>query len=247
MARLTLALYALLSALNLTSAATIYLCGDSTMARGNGKIDGWGQHLGPLMTIPVVNKAIGGRSARSYTVEKRFDEVASAVKPGDYVVIEFGHNDGGGIQKNDNGRADCPGTGKETCQTTNAKGNRETVLTFQAYLVNAGKQMIGKGAKVVFSSMTPNNVCEGGSCKYSGSRFGDMAKAAAKEVGEGASYVDHGGATGQEYIKMGSSKVNALFPQDHTHTSPAGAKVVAETFVKAVVAERNVLAQFVKK
>lgn len=42
----------------------------------------------------MVNSAIAGRSARSYTDEGRFTTLINTVKSGDYVVIEFGHNDG---------------------------------------------------------------------------------------------------------------------------------------------------------
>lgn len=82
----------------------------------DGVTDGWGQYLGGYLTIPVVNKAIGGRSARSFTREGRFNEVAGLVKSGDYVVIEFGHNDGGGLGSGDNGRTPCAGSGEEKCQ-----------------------------------------------------------------------------------------------------------------------------------
>jgi hypothetical protein len=40
------------------------------------------------LSIPVVNKAIAGRSARSYTVEGHFDQVAALVKPEDFVLME---------------------------------------------------------------------------------------------------------------------------------------------------------------
>ena len=83
-----------LSALVFTAAAasaTVHLCGDSTMARGNGIIDGWGQYLQYSLNEPVVNHAVGGRSARSFTREGRFDEVLAQVESGDFVVIEFGH------------------------------------------------------------------------------------------------------------------------------------------------------------
>ena len=101
-------------------AATVHLCGDSTMARNNGGIiQGWGEYLQYSMdpqNAVVVNHAIGGRSARSYTREGRFDEVAAQVQNGDWVVIEFGHNDGGSPNNNDNGRSDCPGEGEEVCE-----------------------------------------------------------------------------------------------------------------------------------
>lgn len=46
------------------------------------------------MNIEVVNLARGGRSARSYTREGLFDALVTQIVAGDYVVIEFGHNDG---------------------------------------------------------------------------------------------------------------------------------------------------------
>lgn len=107
------------------SLPTVHLCGDSTMAAlGGGRgsnTDGWGQYVKYSFTgsAAVHNAAIGGRSARSFTREGRFDEVRKVLKKGDWVVIEFGHNDGGGLRPaSDNGRADCGGAGNETCETT---------------------------------------------------------------------------------------------------------------------------------
>lgn len=144
---------------NRRATPTIYTCGDSTMAKdggGDGATDGWGQYLGAYTTATVVNKAIGGRSARSYTDEGRFAAVAELVVAGDIVVIEFGHNDGGSPESGDNGRADCPGTGAETC-VSDVDGS--TVYTFVYYVTEAAKAFIAKGATVVLSTQTPNNPC----------------------------------------------------------------------------------------
>lgn len=138
---------------------TIYTCGDSTMAKGgaaNGETDGWGEYLGNYTTATVVNKAIAGRSARSYWEEGRFSAVADLVVDGDIVIVEFGHNDGGSPESSDNGRSDCPGDGTETC-TSDDDGS--TVYTFVYYVVQAAKMMIEKGATVVLSTQTPNNPC----------------------------------------------------------------------------------------
>jgi rhamnogalacturonan acetylesterase len=72
--------------------------------------------LAQYLTIPVVNKALGGRSARSFTEEGRFTEIANLVKPGDFVVMAFGHNDGsaGAV---DNGRQCAVGDGYDTTST----------------------------------------------------------------------------------------------------------------------------------
>jgi len=86
----------------------------------NSATQGWGEFLHwsfDTAKFVVKNSAIAGRSARSYTREGRFSTVAGEVKPGDWVVIEFGHNDGGSLQK-DNGRSDCFGDGAQTCETT---------------------------------------------------------------------------------------------------------------------------------
>ena len=208
---------------------------------------GWGQYLAPLLTLPVVNKAIAGRSARSYTNEGRFAEIQSLLKPNDIVVIEFGHNDGGSPNSaSDNGRSDCPGTGAETCKSGKTG---ETVYTFNHYVEAAARGFVSKGAKVVVSSQTPNNLWEGGSF-YGGAppRFVPYAASAAKNVGVG--FVDHFQAVSNMMVKLGRDRTNALFPTDHTHTSPEGAELVARAFVQAVAAGMNgttALGGFVKK
>ena len=55
-------------------------CLDSTFC-----VVGWGQYLGQYLSLPVVNNAIAGRSARSYTDEGRFTSLINAAQKGDYV------------------------------------------------------------------------------------------------------------------------------------------------------------------
>lgn len=242
----------LLSALIPSALATIYLAGDSTMAKsGTGSstqgmcilsfglqdniiliLPGWGEYVTPYTSLTVSNQAIGGRSARSYTREGRFDDIAAVVKSGDWVVIEFGHNDGGSLTTTDNGRSDCSGTGSETCSTT-YNGVAETVLTFPAYIENATKTFKAKGANVIISSQTPNNPWETGTFTYTPSRFVGYAELAAAAAG--VPYVDHGAYVADQFQKLGLTAVDAYFPLDHTHTSPTGASVVAQAFFKAVV------------
>lgn len=219
---------------------TLYLCGDSTMAKNganDGDTDGWGQYIGEYVSISTVNDAIGGRSARSYWDEGRFQAVADVVASGDIVVIEFGHNDGGSPESSDNGRSDCPGAGTETC-ISDATG--ETVYTFVFYVIQAAKLMLAKGATVIFSSQTPNNLWEdnvwgGGSAP----RFVGYQKTAQAALGTNTYFVDHWQAVANMYLKMGSTAVNALYPNDHTHTSPTGADDSAKAFAQAVAQALN--------
>lgn len=130
----------LLSLLSSASAQTLFLVGDSTMALGgggsgtqgnlqatllNGNLEksthllGWGVPLAQFFTIPVVNDAVGGESARSYSNEGRFTSVINAAKSGDFVIIEFGHNDAtsGAV---DNGKQDAVGDGYDITSTVTA-------------------------------------------------------------------------------------------------------------------------------
>nr|WP_319397721.1 rhamnogalacturonan acetylesterase [uncultured Carboxylicivirga sp.] len=77
---------------------TIYLAGDSTMAEK--ELDkrpetGWGEHLHDFLSknVTVANHAKNGRSSKSFVAEGRWDSIMSLLKPGDYVFIQFGHND----------------------------------------------------------------------------------------------------------------------------------------------------------
>lgn len=193
------------------------------------------------VSITAVNNAIGGRSARSFTREGRFDEIAAVVQSGDYVVIEFGHNDGGSLDE-DNGRTDCPGEGDETCETT-YDGVEETVLTFPAYLENAAATFVELGANVLISSQTPNNPWESGSFEYTASRFVEYAALAAETAG--VEYVDHGAYVASAFELLGADAVNAVYPEDHTHTDDAGAQIVAGAFFKGVLCSGVGLAEVV--
>lgn len=78
---------------------SIYIAGDSTAQTyeesRDGLIKGWGQML-PLFLdekIKVDNRAIGGRSTKTFISEGRWEKLVSDLKPGDFVFIQFGHND----------------------------------------------------------------------------------------------------------------------------------------------------------
>ncbi|WP_254245091.1 rhamnogalacturonan acetylesterase [Hymenobacter sp. BRD67] len=76
----------------------LYLIGDSTMAnkiRATFPETGWGMPFGTFFdsTVVVDNRAQNGRSTRTFLAENRWQPVVEALQPGDYVFIQFGHND----------------------------------------------------------------------------------------------------------------------------------------------------------
>jgi len=236
------------------SVPTIYLCGDSTMAPGGGGAgtQGWGQYLQYSFNIKnavVNNAAIAGTSARSFTREGKFQAIANVLKSGDWVVIEFGHNDGGSPlpSSTDNGRSDCPGDGDQTCSTV-YDGVAEIVQTYPTYLIDASKTFLAKGAKVIISSPTPDNPWETGTYTYSPNRFTTYAALATTELGghtAGAWFVPHGQYAAQAMDNLGAKVVDANFPNDHTHTAPYLADVVAKSFVLGLKCGTSLLSSLV--
>lgn len=81
---------------------TIFMIGDSTMANKDikkGPERGWGMALQGFFTenVTIDNHALNGRSSRSFILEGHWQKVIDAIKPGDYLVIQFGHNDEKGV------------------------------------------------------------------------------------------------------------------------------------------------------
>ncbi|WP_019909557.1 rhamnogalacturonan acetylesterase [Paenibacillus sp. HW567] len=77
---------------------TLFIAGDSTAAQkgaGEKPMTGWGEYLQQHFSsaITVDNRAINGRSTRSYLAEGRLDDIGKDFRPGDFLLIQFGHND----------------------------------------------------------------------------------------------------------------------------------------------------------
>ena len=114
--KLILALCVLLSLTSFRTetddSVTIFMIGDSTMAnkilRGGNRERGWGQVLPGFFTenVKVDNHALNGRSSKSFIDEGEWDKVRAKIRKGDYVFIQFGHND----EKPDAKRHTEPGT-----------------------------------------------------------------------------------------------------------------------------------------
>jgi lysophospholipase L1-like esterase len=85
---------------------SLYLAGDSTMAQelaSRRPETGWGEYLQQHFDMDrarVVNLARNGRSTRTFIEEGRWQEIVDALRPGDYVLIQFGHNDAS-VEKTD--------------------------------------------------------------------------------------------------------------------------------------------------
>lgn len=87
-----------LSTLTAVFGADIYMAGDSTMQTYRDRDypqQGWGQRVQELTVdgVKVSNQSLGGRSTKSFKAENRWANIMKEVKKGDFVIIQFGHND----------------------------------------------------------------------------------------------------------------------------------------------------------
>jgi lysophospholipase L1-like esterase len=177
--------------------------------------------------VNLINRARGGRSLRTFVYEGLWPQIVAAVKPGDFVVIEFGHNDMGSIT-DAKGRADLPGLGDET-QIVPRNGTNETVHTFGWYLRSFVRDVKSKGATPIVSSSTIRNIWNNGKVERGLGRPPVWDKQIAEE--EKVPFLDHSSIIADLYQTLGQTNVAALFPGDHTHTSTEGAIKNAELFI----------------
>jgi lysophospholipase L1-like esterase len=214
----------------------VFIIGDSTVNNSTKGQQGWGTPLArffDLTKVHVENRARGGRSSRSFLREGLWDQVAAQVRPGDFVLIQFGHNDGGGLGKSD--RASLKGTGGETQEAVDFKtGKAETVHTYGWYLNRYVADGKAKGAIPIVLSPVPRNIWKDGKVARSSKDYGKWAGEVAQQAG--VPLVDLNELIAQRYESDGQEKVAAKYftPTDHTHTTPDGAAVSAESLVAGI-------------
>jgi lysophospholipase L1-like esterase len=221
---------------------TLYLVGDSTVR--NGKADGAGGQWGwgePLVDyfdagkINVVNRAIGGRSSRTYITEGRWDQLVSMLKPGDFVIFQFGHNDPGPLDDTARARGTLPGVGDESREIDNPITKKhEVVHTYGWYMRKYVSDTLAKGAIPIVCSPIPRKIWKDGKAARNADSYGGWARQAADQ--EHAAFMDLNAIIARRYDVLGEAAVEPLFADPHTHTSRAGAELNAECVVAGLKA-----------
>jgi lysophospholipase L1-like esterase len=221
---------------------TVWLIGDSTVKTGNGKgaggLWGWGDFLYrqfDTMKISIKNYALGGRSSRTFISEGLWDRVLAKVKEGDYVIIQFGHNDAGAVNDTIRARGTIKGTGDETEEIDNMITKKhEIVHSYGWYMRKYIADSKAKGATPIICSLIPRNIWENGKVVRSSEDYAKWAKESA--INEKAFYINLNEIIAGKYEATGEDNVNAkYFPiTDHTHTNEAGAILNAESVAEGI-------------
>jgi len=219
---------------------SLILVGDSTVRNGQGNGGGgqwgWGEPLVSFFDpakINVVNRAIGGRSSKSYISEGEWDETLKYIKPGDVVLFQWGHNDGGKPDEPTRTRASLPGIGDETVEIDNHILNKhETVHTYGWYLRKYVADTKAKGATPILCSLIPRKIWKDGKIARNGNDYAGWARQVAEK--EHVGFIDLNNIIADRYDALGEAAVEPLFADPHTHTSMAGAEINAEAVVNGL-------------
>ncbi|PYS94258.1 MAG: GntR family transcriptional regulator [Acidobacteria bacterium] len=223
---------------------TVYLAGDSTMAQKlpeKRPETGWGEALQQFFDerkVQIENHAQNGRSTRTFISENRWQTIIDKLKPGDYVFIEFGHNDE---------------SKEKTDRYTPPEDFRKNLMRFIADV--RAKQ----ATPVLLTPVMRRRFDNQGIFQDTHGAYPDIVRSVAAE--QRVALIDMHRKSEQvlkQYGPEGSRKLflqlkpgeHANYPQgieDNTHFSPLGAGVMAGLAVEGIKEQRLGLAQFLRK
>ncbi len=215
---------------------TLFLVGDSTVQNATAGQLGWGTaiaHYFDASAIRVVNRALGGRSSRTFQTEGLWDQALKEMRRGDFVLIQFGHNDVGSLNTG-RARGSLPGVGDDTKDVRmEATGLTETVRTFGWYLRKYVADARARGAIPVLCSLVPRNNWTAGRINRATSDYAAWARTVAESMS--VPFLDLNDLVARRYEALGEDRVTRdLFYGDRTHTSPGGAQLSALTVIEAL-------------
>lgn len=223
---------------------TLFVVGDSTARNNVSGAKGWGDSIASYFDttkINVINRARAGRSSRTFVTEELWSGVLKEMKKGDFVLIQFGHNDSGPVDTA-RARGSLPGTGEETQEVSLPNGTKEVVHTYGWYLRKMINDTKAKEATPIVLSLTVRNIWKESKVERDPGRFGEWAADVAKV--ETVPFLDLTTIIADQYEKLGQEKVKEMFGPDYAHTSPAGADFNAACMVLGLKLLKHPLINF---
>ena len=247
----------------------LFFTGDSTVKNADKEDDGmwgWASQASTIFDeskITLINAGRAGRSTRTFIKEGLWERVYDSLQPGDFVTIQFGHNDICPIT-DAKGRGVIPGT-KDTLHVYHMDdGSYEVVYSFGWYLKKMIDDTREKGATPILVSLTPRNEWPGGKIERRDDTYGKWYREVVEETGVefidmhniSADFLDKKFAVrrlsddkekAREQIAKIKERAGIYFKQDHTHASKLGAQMNAQSFAKGLRASGSELAKYLKK
>jgi lysophospholipase L1-like esterase len=217
----------------------LFIVGDSTVHNPSKGERGWGDVIGKYFDtnrIRVENHALGGRSSRTFITQGWWDKVLTNSRPGDFVLLQMGHNDGGPLDDTNRARGSIRGLGEDAKDTFNPiTKKQETVHTYGWYMRKYIADAHMKRMTIAICSPIPH-------CPKEEVHAGDVEKSdyvkfsAAVAESERVPFVDLNRITMSHYAGMTPLDIKEKYftPADNTHTSFAGAELNAQSVVEGL-------------
>lgn len=211
----------------------VFITGDSTVKntdRDSTGMWGWGSQADRIFDadkITWINCAQAGRSCRTYLREGRWEKVYNDLQPGDFVLIQFGHNDIGELHRGKH-RGEIPGVADTSCVSRvvlKDEAYNEVVYSFGWYLKKMIDDCRQKGATPIIVSLTPRNEWKDGRIERRNDSYGRWYREVAAETG--CDFVDLHNITADALESIGQEAAKSYYNNDHTHTSLYGAQLNA--------------------
>jgi rhamnogalacturonan acetylesterase len=225
-----------------TPRPTLYLIGDSTVKNGQGRGDGglwgWGYYLPAAFAtvrLRVENDARGGTRSRTFRTQGLWEKVRVKIRPGDYVMMQFGHNDSSPLTDSTRARGTIKSNGDESQEVYNyLTKEKEVVHSYGWYLRQYIAEAQKQGATVIVCSPIPRNSWTNGKVNRSTADYGKWAAEAAHQGH--AIFIDLNQLIADKYDRAGETLVKSTYfnTVDHTHTIAAGAQLNAEAVAEGI-------------
>lgn len=223
---------------------TIWLIGDSTVRVNTKGQVGWGDPFIKMFDaskVNVVNRAIGGRSSRTFHTEGRWIDILGKIKPGDLVLMQFGHNDSIAPDNKERPRGTLKGTGEETVDIIHpTTGKPETVHTYGWYMRKYVTEAKDKGATPIMVTLIPrcpepyDDVVVEAPKTHPSEGYATWATEVATQ--EKIPVIDLNYLVSKSYAGMKRGDIyKSFFFSDHTHTSQGGAEHNAKIVYDALM------------
>ena len=246
----------------------VFLCGDSTGKNEDNKPDGmwgWGSQgytVFDSAKCVFQNQARAGRSSRTYIDEGLWNVVYNSLEPGDFVLIQFGHNDIGGIKDGKERGVIASAKDSSAVYHMESSGIYKVIYSYGWYLKKMIRDAQEKGATPILLTLTPRNEWHQGDGHPRGfiypvkekagkfyierrnETYGKWCRDVAKETG--ITLIDVHNITADALDKLGQKKAAAYFNHDHTHTSLQGAMLNAQSVAIGLKAAGHPAAQLLK-
>ena len=156
------------------------------------------------------------------------------IKPGDVVMIQFGHNDASPVNDTLRARGVLPGIGTDSVIVDNVltKQKGEVVYSFGGYMRKYVNDVRIRGATPIVNSLTPRKFWENGKIRRTRNSFADWAEQSA--TAEKVAFVNVTELASQAMDTMPPARVDSLYGDANLHSSARGADLFARTVVEGL-------------